>query len=107
MYKRGKGRDRLLVGIYIDDLVITGADEEVIAKFKLQMKEIFKMDDLRLLNYYLGIEVQQKPEGITLCQEAYARKVLESCGIKDCNPIDVPMDPRLELSKKSKATDRI
>ena len=51
MYKRGEGRDRLLVGIYVDDLLITGADEEVIAEFKLQMKELFKMDDLGLLSY--------------------------------------------------------
>ncbi|XBI97710.1 hypothetical protein VPH35_018033 [Triticum aestivum] len=104
MYKRGEGKDRLLVGIYVDDLLITGADEEVIAKFKLQMKELFKMDDLSLLSYYPGIEVHQKTEGVTLCQEAYARKILESYGMKDCNPNDSPMKPRLELSKKSKVT---
>src|SRR4051812_33721016 len=83
--------------------VIAGADEEVIANFKLQMKELFKMADLGLLSYYLGIEVQQKPEGITICQEAYAKKVLESCGMKGCNPSHVPMKPRLMLSKKNEA----
>ncbi|XBI97093.1 hypothetical protein VPH35_033289 [Triticum aestivum] len=103
MYKRGKGKDRLLVGIYVDDLLITGADEEVIANFKLQMEELFKMTDLGLLSYYLGIEVQQKPEAITICQEAYAKKVLESCGMKDCNPSHVPMKPCVVLSKKSEA----
>ena len=59
IYKRGKGKDRLLVGIYVDDLLITGADEGEVAKFKLQMKELFKMSDLGLLSYYLGIEVRQ------------------------------------------------
>ena len=103
MYKRGKGKDRLLVRIYVDDLLITGADEEEIAKFKLQMKELFKMSDLGLLTYYLGIEVHQKPEGITLCQEAYAKKILESCSMEDCNPSHVPMEPRLKLSKRSQA----
>uniref|UniRef100_A0A453EDK9 Reverse transcriptase Ty1/copia-type domain-containing protein n=1 Tax=Aegilops tauschii subsp. strangulata TaxID=200361 RepID=A0A453EDK9_AEGTS len=103
MYKRGKGKDRLLVGIYVDDLLITGADEEEIARFKLQMKELFKMSDLGLLTYYLGIEVHQKPEGITLCQEAYAKKILESCSMEDCNPSHVPMEPRLKLSKRSQA----
>ena len=100
MYKRGKGKDRLLVGIYVDDLLITGADEEEIARFKLQMKELFKMDDLGLLSCNLGIEVHQKPKGITLCQEAYARKILESRGMKDCNHIVASMEPRLELNKK-------
>ena len=100
MYKRGEVRDRLLVGIYVNDLLITGADEEVIAKFKLQMKEFFKMDDLGLLSCNLGTEVHQKLEGIILCQEAYANKVLESRGMKDCNHIVASIEPRLELSKK-------
>jgi hypothetical protein len=38
------------------------------------MKELFKMSDLGLLSYYLGIEVHQKLGEITLCQEAYAKK---------------------------------
>ena len=63
MYKRGEGRDRLLVGIYADDLLITGADEEVIVKFKLQMKDLFKMDGLGLLTYYPRIEVHQRRRG--------------------------------------------
>ena len=61
------------------------------------------MDDLGLLSYYPGIEVQQKTDGITLCQEAYTRKILESPGMKYCNPIDAPTKPCLELNKKSKA----
>jgi hypothetical protein len=35
MYKHKQGRDHLLVGIYVDDLLITRADEKEIAKFKL------------------------------------------------------------------------
>jgi hypothetical protein len=96
-YKRGQGRDRLLVGIYVDDLLITGADKKEITKFKLQMKELFKMSDLGLLTYYIGIEVHQKPGEITLCQEAYAKKILQSCAMKYCNPTQVPMEPRLKL----------
>ena len=103
MYKRGEGKDCLLVSIYGDDLLITGADEEMIANFNVQMKELFKMTDLGLLSYYLGIEVHQKPEGITICQEACAKKVLEICGMKDCNPSHVPMKPCVVLSKKSEA----
>ena len=61
------------------------------------------MDDLGLLSYYLWIKVQQKPEGITLCQEAYAKKILKSCVMDDCKPTHVPMEPRLKLSKRSEA----
>lgn len=103
MYKRGVGDSLLLVGIYVDDLLITGAHEKQIAKFQLQMKDLFKMSDLGLLTYYLGIEVHQQPAGISLCQEAYAKKILKTCGMDDCNPTHVPMEPRFKLSKKSEA----
>ena len=68
IYKKRKGNDHLLVGIYVHDLLITRAGEDEIGKLKLQMKELFKMSYLGLLRYYLGIELHQKPEGVTLCQ---------------------------------------
>ena len=59
------------------------------------------MSDLGLLSYYLGIEVHQMSDGISLCQETYAKKILEKCGMSDCNSTQVPMEARLKLSKKS------
>ena len=72
MYRRGNGRSVLLVGVYVDDLIITSAEEEV-KKFKAQMKEKFNMSDLGLLCFYLGVEVHQDAGGITLRQAHYAK----------------------------------
>lgn len=54
VYLRGQGASRLIVGVYVDDLVITGGNQQDIDKFKLEMKSTFKMSDLGLLKYYLG-----------------------------------------------------
>lgn len=35
------------------------------------MKATFKMSDLGLLRYYLGLEVTQMGNGISVCQSAY------------------------------------
>jgi hypothetical protein len=59
IYYRGVGSDRLVVGVYVDDLVITESSSKEIQKFKLQMANTFMMSDLGLLTYYLGIEVNQ------------------------------------------------
>jgi hypothetical protein len=59
------------------------------------------MSDLGLLPYFLGIEVNQTAAGITLCQTAYANKILERCGMQSCNPTATPMENRLKLSKTS------
>ena len=101
VYMRNQGKGNLIVGVYVDDLIITGECIQDIDKFKSQMKKLFSMSDLGLLSYYLGIEVCQNYQRITLNQSAYARKVLDKCGMKDCNPSQIPMEPRLKLSKES------
>ena len=61
------------------------------------------MSDLGLLRYYLGIEVRQGADGISITQTAYANKILEQAGMVGCNPCHSPMESRLKLSKKSTA----
>ena len=102
MYARGTN-GRLLVGVYVDDLVITGSNSSTIEAFKLEMMEQFKMSDLGLLTYYLGIEVHQSPAGIDIAQTAYALKLIEKAGLAGCSPCQTPMEARLKLSKDSSA----
>jgi hypothetical protein len=45
IYQRGIGNALLLVGIYIDDLIITGVDTAEIDFFKQQMTKTFRMTD--------------------------------------------------------------
>jgi hypothetical protein len=92
MYTRVKGGVRLIVGVYVDDLIITGGDAVAVAKFKVQMKNIFKMSDI-------GLEVSQGKQGITLRQSGYASKVLEKAGLAGCNASATPMEPKLKLLK--------
>jgi hypothetical protein len=86
IYIRRSDSSQLIVGVYVDDLVITGPHKGEICKFKKEMAAEFKMSDLGLLRCYLGIEVRQGVDGITLSQGAYACKILEKVGLAGCNP---------------------
>jgi hypothetical protein len=57
IYTRRSGQNQLVIGVYVDDLMIMGADSGDIKKFKPEMENVFRMSDLGLLRYYLGIEV--------------------------------------------------
>jgi hypothetical protein len=57
--RRSRGGGRLIVGVYVDDLVIIGTMPDEIARFKEEMEIQFKMADLGLLSFYLGLEVEQ------------------------------------------------
>jgi hypothetical protein len=97
VYRKGSGMSLLFVGVYVDDLIICGPDSRLVAAFKQQMKKSFDMSDLGLLSYYLGLEVKQKSGEISICQSAYAEKILEISGMKNCNPVDTPMEQHLKL----------
>ena len=61
----------------------------------------FKMSDLGALSYYLGIEVRQGKQSISLGQCAYVEKLLEHDGMAECKPCVTPMEERLKLMKAS------
>lgn len=103
VYAQGQRTHRLLVGVYVDDLIITGSDVVEIDRFKAEMKSLFRMSDLGLLCFYLGIEVEQVAGSTRLTQSAFARRILEKAGMQDCNACAMPMEQRLKLSKHSDA----
>jgi len=57
VYRRKHNDGFLLVGVYVDDLIITGPSKANIEAFKKEMMKSFSMSDLGLLSYYLGIQV--------------------------------------------------
>lgn len=85
VYLRDQADRRLIVGTYVDDLIITGECVRDIIEFKQQMKTLFDMSDLGLLSHYLGIQVDQSDGEITLTQTSYAKRILDRCGMKNCN----------------------
>lgn len=92
VYTKKEGENTLIVGVYVDDLLVTGNCAKSVQMFKDDMNTKFDMSDLGLLTYYSGIEVNQKGDGITLKQEAYARNLLVKTGMQDCNPTRTPME---------------
>lgn len=65
---------------------------------------LFRMSDLGLLSYYIGIEVEQTEHAITLWQSSYAKKLLEHGRMDGCKPCQSPMEEEIKLSKDSSAS---
>ena len=101
MYRSRENDQLLLVAVYVDDLLVTGTSMDTITEFKRRMSNKFEMSDLGKLTYYLGIEVCQHEQGITLNQERYAKKILSETKMDECNDVQIPMDQGLRLSKAS------
>ncbi|KAG6487681.1 hypothetical protein ZIOFF_056272 [Zingiber officinale] len=104
VYTRGEGEASILVGVYVDDLIVTKSSIEKINKFKQQMMTEFEMSDLGLFSYYLGIEVEQQKSRILLRQSAYAKKILSQFKMADCNATKHLMEPKTQLHKDFEGT---
>ena len=89
----------IMMGIFVDDLLVTGNSIEEIAAVKEKMKEKFAMVDQGQLQYYLGVEISRPDENtLFLHQTAYAKRVLENFNMSDCKPIKTPLASNLNLS---------
>lgn len=64
-----EGSSILIVSIYVDDIIVTGNDEQLFLDFKKIMMQKYEMTNLGLLRYALGIEVYQYEKGIFIYQE--------------------------------------
>jgi hypothetical protein len=71
----------------------------VLSSFEKEMCKSFNMSDLGALSYYLGVEVQQSRDGITICQGAYAKKIIDAAELEESTTSRTPMEPRPQLSK--------
>ncbi|XP_048491166.1 uncharacterized mitochondrial protein AtMg00810-like [Beta vulgaris subsp. vulgaris] len=55
------------------------------------------MKELGELKHFLGLEVERTKDGIFLCQQKYARDLLEKYGMLDCKPMSTPMEVNARL----------
>jgi len=94
--------DILIACLYVDELIFTGNNPSMFEEFKKEMTEEFEMTDIRLMSYYLGIEVKQEENGIFITQEGDAKEALKKFKMNYSNPVSTPMECGIKLSKKEK-----
>lgn len=99
VFTKCKGNEYWNIGVYVDDLLMTGSSIENIQRFKDQMRREFNMSNLGKLFFYLGIEVEQRKGCIELRQTGFSRKLLERAGLLGCKSVKYPMEPKFQLNK--------
>ena len=52
--------------VYVDDIVITGSDQDGIRKLKQHLFNHFQTKDLGKLEYFLGIKIAQSNSGVVI-----------------------------------------
>ena len=81
----------------MDDIVITGSDQDGIQKLKQHLFSYFQTKDLGKLNYFLSIEVAQYNFRVIISQRKYTLDILVDTGMLNYKPVDTPMHPNVNL----------
>ena len=82
----------IILTLYVDDLLLVGADIQVIESIKQKLMKRFKMTDMGDVSLVLGMQVtrDRQQKTITISQENYTRSILEKFGMADCKPVSTP-----------------
>lgn len=97
MFSHTSDRGKILLIVYVDDIIITGDDKQGIDDLKRYLQNSFRTKDLGKLRYFLGIEVARSKEGISLSQRKYVLEILEETGLLGSKLVETPMDPNVKL----------
>ena len=95
-YKVEEGNPVMLL-LYVDDLFLTGT-YGLIADTKRKLAAEFEMKDLGMMHYFLGMEVWQNADGISLGQGKYEVEILKRFGMMHCKAMTTPLASNMKLS---------
>ncbi|GJX53079.1 putative ribonuclease H-like domain-containing protein [Tanacetum coccineum] len=73
----------LLVQVYVDDIIFGSSNPKLCREFEALMHDKFKMSAMGELNFFLGLQVLQKTDGIFLSQDQYVVDILKKFGLLD------------------------
>ena len=83
----------------MDEIILTGNDEEEIQKLKGFLAREFEIKDIGGLKYFLGMEIARSKNGLSVSQRKYTIDLLRETRMLDCKPAETPMDHTTKLGK--------
>ncbi|PRQ54238.1 putative RNA-directed DNA polymerase [Rosa chinensis] len=93
------GTSKAYLLLYVDDIILTGNCDKLLAEIKTSLQHEFEMKDLGPLHYFLGLEIKYLSHGLFVSQQKYARDLIHKAGLDDCHSHITPCQSGLKLLK--------
>jgi hypothetical protein len=91
------GQDFTALLVYVDDIILAGTSINEFTRIKHILDSKFKIKDLGDLKYFLGLEVAQSRQGISISQRKYCMDLLKDPGLLGAKHATTPLDPSIKL----------
>jgi hypothetical protein len=96
-----RGSDTVYLLLYVDDIILTPSNTELLRRTISALQQEFAMKDLGLLHHFLDITVERRPDGLLLHQRTYTLDVFKCAVMTDCKPCSTPVDLKPKLAADS------
>ncbi|GJV80755.1 putative ribonuclease H-like domain-containing protein [Tanacetum coccineum] len=102
--KKDRG-DILLVQVYVDDIIFGSTKKSLCVEFEQMMHKRFQMSSMGELTFFLGLQVQQKGDGIFISQDKYVADILKKFDFVTVKTASTPIETNKALIKDEEAED--
>ncbi|XP_070024854.1 uncharacterized mitochondrial protein AtMg00810-like [Nicotiana sylvestris] len=82
----------MVVLLYVNDMIITGNNEDEVARLQDELSIRFDIKKLGELHHFLGLEVTNMNKWIFVTQEGYAKKLVDRFELKQSKTCSTPLE---------------
>nr|GEW58439.1 ribonuclease H-like domain, reverse transcriptase, RNA-dependent DNA polymerase [Tanacetum cinerariifolium] len=102
--KKDKG-DLLLVKVYVDDIIFGSTEKSLCTEFEGLIYKKFQISSMGELNFFLGLRVMQRDDGIFISQDKYVADILKKFDFSLLKIASTPIETNKALLKDEEAED--
>ncbi|GJR74255.1 putative ribonuclease H-like domain-containing protein [Tanacetum coccineum] len=92
LFIKKDSRDILLVQVYVDDIIFGSTNKAWCDDFEVLMKGEFEMSAMGEMNFFLGLQVKQLPDGIFISQDKYVKDMLTKFDMESVRTATTPYE---------------
>jgi hypothetical protein len=99
---RGEGENMVIVGVYVDDMIIMSKSKTETQAVKKLLTQTFQMVDFGRAQVILGIRITHdlKHRVLKINQESYVRETLAKFNMTKCTGVTTPMSKGTDLGRE-------
>ncbi|KAM3001281.1 hypothetical protein FF2_037593 [Malus domestica] len=98
LFIKTDNNDIIILLLYVDDIILTGSCVTKVQLVVQELSSVFDLKDLGKLTYFLGLQIQYKPnEDIFVNQSKYIKDLLHKAGMDSCKPANTPCKPHNQM----------
>jgi len=97
LFYKKTGESNIFLAVYVDDILVTGDNDKEIQALKAYLDDTFKIKDLGVAHYFLGMELLPVKDGLVMTQRKFTKELLLEFGDVHTTPVVCRLDSTHKL----------